>query len=305
MEQNLRAIRKAGLESALQGILAHFQPTATSFIVTIYGDVVEPRGGVLWMGTLIDICAAVGVSETLVRTAVSRLVAAGQLAGEREGRRSYYRLTQAARGDFSSAAKTLFDPPSPGQGWLIVTHNVPDDQRLSRAGFAALGPGVFIGPDRPNGGTPMPGLVFRAEVAQGAAKLPEFAAAHWDLAKHAAAYAAFLDQFQPLEQALAAAPVTVCTGRLALVARLALVHAYRVAVLRDPRLPEAALPGGWPGATAREVFARLYLGLSTLADSHIGTYFEHASGKLPVATPTTRHRLECLERTLQSYEKTR
>ena len=32
------------------------------------------------MGTLIDICGAVGLSETLVRTAVSRLVAAGRLA---------------------------------------------------------------------------------------------------------------------------------------------------------------------------------------------------------------------------------
>lgn len=305
MEQNLRTIRAAGLEVALGDVLADFQPTATSFIVTIYGDVVEPRGGVLWMGTLIDICAAVGVSETLVRTAVSRLVAAGQLAGEREGRRSFYRLTQAARGDFASAAKILFDPPSPGQGWLIVTHNATDDERLSRAGFATLGPGVCIGPDRPNGRTPVPGLTFRAEVAQGAANLPEFAAAHWDLAQHAAAYQAFLDRFEPLVQVLEAAPVSACMGRLALVARLALVHAYRVAVLRDPRLPEAALPEGWPGVTAREVFARLYLGLSALADSHIGTYFEHASGQLPVATPTTRHRLECLTRAIQAYETKR
>lgn len=305
MEQNLRVIRNAGLENALQGVLADFQPTATSFIVTIYGDVVEPRGGVLWMGTLIDICAAVGVSETLVRTAVSRLVASGQLAGEREGRRSYYRLTQAARGGFSSAAKILFDPPLPGQGWLIVSHSAADDEPLARAGFAALGPGVFIGPDRPNGRALVPGLTFRAEVAQGAAKLPEFAAAHWDLAQHAAAYEAFLDQFQPLERVLADVPVTACTGRLALVARLALVHVYRVAVLRDPRLPEAALPEGWPGGTAREVFARLYLGLSTLADSYIGTYLENANGKLPVATPTTRHRLECLASKLQSYETKR
>lgn len=59
---------------------------AAGFIVTIYGDVVEPRGGVVWTGNLIETCAAAGISETLVRTAVSRLVAAGQLSGEREGR---------------------------------------------------------------------------------------------------------------------------------------------------------------------------------------------------------------------------
>ena len=54
-------------------------PRATSFIVTLYGDLVEPRGGTIWMGSVIDICAAVGLTETHVRTSVSRLVANGQL----------------------------------------------------------------------------------------------------------------------------------------------------------------------------------------------------------------------------------
>lgn len=54
--------------------------------MTIYGDVVEPRGGIARIGNPIETCAEVGISENLVRTAVSRLVAAGQLSGEREGR---------------------------------------------------------------------------------------------------------------------------------------------------------------------------------------------------------------------------
>ena len=60
-----------------------------AFIVTVYGDVVVPRGGVLWTGTLIEVCERVGISESLVRTAVSRLVAAHRLRGERLGRHSY------------------------------------------------------------------------------------------------------------------------------------------------------------------------------------------------------------------------
>ncbi|HEY6919203.1 MAG TPA: PaaX family transcriptional regulator, partial [Tabrizicola sp.] len=35
--------------------------SAAAFIVTIYGDVVVPRGGVLWTGTLIDLCSRVGI----------------------------------------------------------------------------------------------------------------------------------------------------------------------------------------------------------------------------------------------------
>lgn len=66
-EQGSRIIRPILDETPLR---------AASFIVTIYGDVVEPRGGAIWIGNLIEICAGVGISETLVRTAVSRLVAA-------------------------------------------------------------------------------------------------------------------------------------------------------------------------------------------------------------------------------------
>ena len=81
--------------------------TAASFIVTVYGDIVVPRGEVLWMGSLIEICDSVGISENLVRTAVSRLVSAGSLLGERNGRRSFYRLAPAARAEFAEAAQRL------------------------------------------------------------------------------------------------------------------------------------------------------------------------------------------------------
>jgi len=81
---------------------------AGAFIVTLYGDAVVPRGGSLWIGNVIEACGAVGISETLVRTAVSRLVAAGRLDGLRIGRRSFYRLTEAARLEFERAAAVLY-----------------------------------------------------------------------------------------------------------------------------------------------------------------------------------------------------
>src|SRR5690242_7752912 len=88
------------LSEAVAALLINLPIKAASFIVTIYGDVIEPRGGVVWIGNLIETCKNVGITETLVRTAVSRLVAAGRLAGEREGRRSFYRLTEAAQAEF-------------------------------------------------------------------------------------------------------------------------------------------------------------------------------------------------------------
>lgn len=298
-QQRAETGRRGGAVDRLpQSILAGFEPRAASFIVTIYGDVVEPRGGLLWMGTLIEVCAAVGVSETRVRTAVSRLVAAGQLRGERAGRRSFYHLTPEARADYARAAGLLFDPPQPADHWRILCRDAGMADDLAGEGFAPLGPGVVIAPDHP-GAAEQAGLTFRAEVVQGAARLRDFAAARWDLEAFAQAYRAFLDRFAALDRG----DLPALEPRQALLVRLALVHGYRYALLRDPRLPAEALPPGWPGALARGLFARAYLALSPGADSFVGQNFQHAEGTLPPVTPETRNRLLTLSRVVSDTEK--
>ncbi len=268
-------------------------PRAAHFIVTLYGDVVVPRGGTLWMGTLIEICDAVGLSESLVRTAVSRLVAARQLIGERAGRRSYYRLTDRAQVDFAAAARVLFSPPTDPKGLVFFVPRDPSDQQP--AGFVALAAELMAGPDRPGEVLPA-GLVFRSEVVQGAADLPAFAAKHWDLERHAAAYRRVLDRFAPLELLLVAGARP--SPRDCLVARLLLVDDFREAILHDPGLPTAALPEDWPGHAARTLFARLYLSLSASADSHVSATFQDATGLLAASTLQVRDRLDGLSRML-------
>lgn len=278
----------------LRAILDGFQLRAASFIVTIYGDVVEPRGGALWIGNLIEVCAAVGITETLVRTAVSRLVAAGRLAGERQGRRSFYRLTDFARTEFAAAARVLFGPPE-ATAWHFVELMGPSTeermQMLERSGHARLGARLAVGV-RPFPRPIMPAVVFRAEVAEGADRLGDFAAACWDLAPHAEAYGGFLRRFTPL------ADFVEEGGRLAaadcLTARLLLVHQFRLEALRDPRLPPEVLPPDWPGEEARRLFARLYCSLSPDADLHVARTFITAAGPLPKASKATARRLATL-----------
>lgn len=270
---------------------------AASFIVTIYGDVVEPRGGVAWTGNLIETCAAVGISETLVRTAVSRLVASGQLTGEREGRRSFYRLTAPARAEFAAAARLLFGPPE-ALDWHFVhlTGAAPDEamQALERAGHARLGPRLAVGA-RPMPALKFPAVVFRGEVVSGERDLGAFAADHWNLAQHAEAYNGFIEHFSPLAELLAGGArfgPSEC-----LVARLMLVHQFRLVVLRDPRLPQAALPADWPGEDARLLFSDLYLRLSPEADLHVAGKFVAMDGSLPQASEATLHRISLLRDT--------
>ncbi len=68
-----------------------------SLIVTLYGDAIVPRGGSLWIGSLIEIMALFRIDAGHVRTAVSRLSSDGWLASTKRGRASYYRLTKAER----------------------------------------------------------------------------------------------------------------------------------------------------------------------------------------------------------------
>ncbi|MBF9035686.1 ArsR family transcriptional regulator [Rhodobacterales bacterium HKCCE2091] len=260
-------------------------PRAPAFIVTIYGDVVEPRGGMLWMGTLIECCARHGLSETLVRTAVSRLVGAGRLEGVRIGRRSHYRLSDAAQAEFGEASRILFAPPPAPVDWLIHM----GDEPLS-GDWVRVASGVALAPNRVDLRRPA-GLVLRAEPEAGLG-LGALAAQRWPLAEVAAAYRAFLDAFAPVEAALADAAVG---PDLALALRLRLVHDYRLAALADPRLPASALPPDWPAAPARRLFLGCYLSLSGPADRHVASQFRSPEGLLPGATDATRRRLALLE----------
>lgn len=45
-----------------------------SLITTIYGDVVAPRGGTLWLGSLLPLLHTFGINDSQARTAMSRLV---------------------------------------------------------------------------------------------------------------------------------------------------------------------------------------------------------------------------------------
>lgn len=276
-------------------ILAQIQESlalrAPAMIVTIYGDIVVPRGGELWMGTLVEICGCLGISETLVRTAVSRLVAAGQLVGERDGRRSYYRLAPGARTEFATAARLLYGPRAEATGFLI--HHAPGlaEEVVRRAGLGRMGPDLYLRP-RHQDGMKLSGLTFSADVEADGEALAAYAAGLWDLAAFDADYRAMIDLFAPLLEAQETG--TSLSSADAVVARLLLVQAYRAVLLRDPRLPAAALPADWPGPAARRLFAGLYRSLSPMADSHVGANFIGRDDPLPAETNETRERLRSL-----------
>jgi len=273
--------------------LASSPPKAAQLIVTIYGDIVEPRGGVLWMGDLISLCAGFGVNESLVRTAVSRLVSKGQLVGEREGRRSFYGLTQAARDEYHRAADLFFGPEDGECSWLLTVCPDADDQaELTRNGFAQISGTVFAASDRP--GRPANGAVFRAEALEPENRnLRQLLDEAFQLAVLAADYSEFLNRFEDMRSI----PHGELAPQAALLYRLALVHAYREIRLRDPRLPASVLPADWPARPARSLFAELYRRLSEPADTYIGQHLLAKHGPLPARPAAVNQRIATLATT--------
>lgn len=296
--------RTPALRDGIAQLLHADPPRAAAFIVTLYGDAIVPRGGAVWIGDLIDCCAAIDINESRVRTAVSRLVAAGRLQGDRVGRRSYYRLTRTARHEFARAADVLFAPPDRRDGtrwqilWLPEGADPDALDPLDRAVIGQIGPRCVMVPegiaeqlDTSRIGTGP--LRLDATIAPGAdaALLRDMAAQCWPLASHAAAYERFLRDAAKL--AAAADADTAAEDSVALLARLALVHSFRKVALAEPRLPAAALPTDWPGHAARRLYARLYLGLSTRADA-CADRFQDAQGPLQTDHGVLRARRDAL-----------
>lgn len=274
----------------IEQVMRDLPVTAASFIVTVYGDVVVPRGGVMWIGSLIETCAPLGINENLVRTAVSRLVANGQLAGERNGRRSFYRLAPSVRAEFAQAARLLYGRRRACESWLVLLAPDMTEDLARRHSMARMGGDVWLCP----AGDDLPataGVVLRARPVGDPAQWAPLAAL-WDLEGLQARYGAMLARFQPLADAVQGGEAI--SDEDALIARLLLVHVYRGVVLRDPGLPPAALPENWPGNRAQDLFRGLYRHLSPQADRHVADRIEGADGVLPKSTDQTEARMAAL-----------
>src|SRR4051794_41922686 len=101
----------------LAGIIQQLkrEPSRTGFIIiTVFGDAIVPRGGSVWLGTLLEFFKSLDIESGVVRTAMSRLAADGWLERNKIGRSSFYRLVKKSPQTFSAATKNIYHPPPSG-----------------------------------------------------------------------------------------------------------------------------------------------------------------------------------------------
>jgi phenylacetic acid degradation operon negative regulatory protein len=257
------------------------------FIVTVFGDVAFPADGELWIGHLIDLCAELGISESLVRTSMSRLVAGGQLTGIRRGRRSYYALTDTASAEFEQAAKVIYSGPSDSAWRFVYAPDRLNPDQFGRMGMVALTAHLAFGPAH-DSTVPKGAVAFTANADGTAYDLLAMVEQVFPLDALAQDYLGFITLAQMIADLPALEP------KPALQARLVLTHAFRRIALRDPRLPATVLPMDHPVRTARAAFAKTYLALCPAADIHVRTMLDPTGASATTYDKAMKYRQDLL-----------
>jgi phenylacetic acid degradation operon negative regulatory protein len=288
-------------ETACQKLIAEYSSRPTlrsgSLITTVFGDSIAPRGGKVWLGSLIKVMADFGISERLVRTSVFRLARDGWLQSEQVGRRSYYSLSEAGREQFDQATHRIYGAAVTewdGRWCLLLLSglNTADKDRVRKEcgwlGFGAMSANILAHP-APNL-SDLDVTIQRLDVAEQLVVLDgqtirnesgmrRLAHGSWNLEGLDTRYGEFVAMFRPIVRALASD--SQLFEKTAFMTRTLLIQEYRKILLRDPMLPDDLLPADWQGKAAYQLCRNLYLASYQAADRYLTETVDTADGPLP------------------------
>ena len=296
--------KNASLKKWTAQHIADTPPRAKSLVMTLFGDVIIPHGGKVWLGSLIELLACFGANDRLVRTSVFRLAEEGWLDARREGRRSQYALNSRSAARFERAYQRIYTPSY--QQWdgrwtlLFATSGaITAQQRASLRkellweGYGMVAPAVFAHPaadaetlNEILQRTKVKGSVFvcRAGDAEQplARPLKELIEQCWTLESVIDDYQRFIARFEDLPKQLAGKAATLDPEQ-AFAIRTLLIHAFRRVNLHDPHLPLELLPPQWPGKTAYELCQQIYRLTYESAEQYITDTLRREDAEAPEA----------------------
>jgi phenylacetic acid degradation operon negative regulatory protein len=249
-------------------------------LLTLLGDYWWQRTEPLPSAAIVALLAEFGVSDSAARAALSRLTRNGLLVTSKTGRRTFSRLSARAAAILDDGARRIFSfgaASQPWDGmWSLVAFSIPEDNRAARdalrkqlrwRGFAPLYDGLWVSP-RDHAAEVIgylkdlditTGTAFRASSVPADCDIPARA---WDLDGLRSRYECFIGFAGQLRDAAQAGRVPPTD---ALIARTRVMDEWRAFPGLDPDLPAELLPGGWPRASARELFIGCYDLLGPLA----------------------------------------
>jgi phenylacetic acid degradation operon negative regulatory protein len=245
-------------------------PTPRSLIVSFFGAYGRELGGWIAVADLVTLLGRLGVDAPAVRSAVSRQKQRGFLQARQAGGVAGYSLSEEAEQILADGDRRIYPHQAAllSDGWVLAVFSVPESERhrrhllrsrLSRLGFGATAPGVWIAPSHL--AEEARHTLERLELAPyvdlfhadylAYADLRDSAARWWDLGAVQAGYAEFSAQFL-------ATDTDPADDSEAFATYLRALDAWRRMPYRDPGLPPELLPEDWQGVQAAEIFAGLH-----------------------------------------------
>jgi phenylacetic acid degradation operon negative regulatory protein len=253
-------------------------------IVTLYGLYARDERNWLSVAALVRLMGELGVDGQAVRSSVSRLKRRDTLRSLSVAGAAGYSLSPAALEVLREGDARIFQTQRAvvADGWVLVVFSVPESERerrhelrtqLSRLGFGAAAPGVWVAPARLAQETAKvlarTDLDRYVEMFRGdhlgftdlAAKVRQW----WDLDELSARSAEFTTRYRPVADRLA---VRGATDAEAFRQYVPMLTTWRRLPYLDPGLPLELLPAGWTGEAATELFAELNRELREPARRH-------------------------------------
>jgi len=255
--------------------------------VTVYGLYARAEGGWMSVASLISLLADLGVDEPAVRSSISRLKRRQILRAGRRAGAAGYELSETALAVLREGDQRIFrrGRAKLADGWLLAVFSVPEPERhnrhllrsqLTRLGFGAVAPGVWVAPaclrEETGGMLLRLGLsgyaeLFHAEhLAFGdlAAKVRQW----WDIDLIERLYREFAGQHEPAARRWRRVRAAA-HQREAFADYVRVLTDWRRLPYLDPGIPAELLPPGWTGAAAAEVFFTLRSSLQDAARAHV------------------------------------
>lgn len=279
--------------------------SGTSLIMTIFGDCIFHRGGIISLASLIQLMDVFGFNERSVRTAVFRLVQNGWLISEKMGRTSYYRVTESSRQRFITADQKIysFSHQEWDQKWdLVLLSSVELENKLllkkelEWLGFANIATNVMAYPSCDhqklqnlllNLKMTEQVVLFKAETLllwqESYPTVKRMVEINWPVQELHQRYEKFIGVFREffhlVENEDELDPIH------AFQLRILLIHQYRRILLKDPNLPSELLPSNWLSINARNLSSNLYQTVVAAGEEFFMEIARTSEGSMPPLHP--------------------
>ena len=222
-----------------------------SVVITIFGDAVVDRGGVVASSTLAAVISEMGIKPEAFRVAMSRLTKDGWVERSKQGRLSFYKLSQKGIAVFGPATKRIYAKEAgSAEGWRFV---------VVRGAIK----------DLPEGSIILSGRAYLTQskeyIADGLVMSGTFdALPNW--AKVRIGPKNISHGYRELFSVLRNVSTECETPLEAAALHCLIVHQWRRLVLRHGDLPQSFFPSDWRGEACRALVQQLLANLAPAAN---------------------------------------